>query len=54
MPHIRVASVGWVSPALRFRSSRLGRYFTASPLSMMLIVSPILRWSMLSIVCGGA
>ena len=38
-PHTRVPMTAWVSPLLRFRMNTLGRYFTASGVSMRLIVS---------------
>jgi hypothetical protein len=38
-PHVRVAIVACVSPLLRFRRNTLGRYFTASSVSMRFTVS---------------
>jgi hypothetical protein len=51
-PQMREASTVWLSPALRLRSERLGKYFTASSVSIRLTVCSIRSAVMLATVCG--
>ncbi len=52
MPVVRVASGDWVSPILRFRTTRLGRYLTVSSTLTALTVSSIRAASIYATVDG--